>query len=76
MQRQPMPMPQPMMQQQSMPQSALPMIQLPQVDMNHFQTLTDPKERTQWVGSQIYPVILKHVGESLASKITGMVIDE
>lgn len=75
------PMPQPMMQQQSMPQNSLPqnsllMIQLPQVDMNHFHSLTDPNERKQWVGTLIYPVILKHVGEQLASKITGMVIDE
>jgi len=55
---------------------SLPMIALPQVDMNHFQSLQDPAERKQWVGSLIYPVILKHVGDSLAAKITGMVIDE
>lgn len=76
-QRQPMPMPManPMMQQ-SMPQASLPLISLPQVDISQFQQMQDPADRKNWVGHQIYPVILKHVGEGLAAKITGMVIDE
>ena len=77
-QRQPMPMPAPMMQtQQPIAQApTLPMIALPQVDINHFNSLAEAHERKQWVGSLVYPAIQPHVGDALAAKITGMVIDE
>jgi len=69
------PMPAAPNQQQPAQTSALH-VPLPQFDHNMLNTLQDATSRRQVIGNAVYPAINSVLGESYASKITGMVIDE
>jgi len=51
-------------------------IPLPHFDHNQISQVQDPQIRKNMIGNVIYSTIYPIVGESLAGKITGMVIDE
>ena len=58
------------------PQAQQPLLQLPQVNIAEFDTIADPSEKRQYVGNNIYGPIEAAFSDSLAGKITGMLLDE
>lgn len=49
---------------------------LPLHNIDDLKAIQQPEERKNYVGNQIYPIILGSFGEALAGRITGMLIDE
>ena len=57
-------------------QVQIPLLPIPQVDLQQLEAIQDPSEKKQFVGNAVYPQIEATFGSNFAGKITGMLLDE